>query len=451
MSTRPSLWNVRTGTFILVVATVYGAGALAAKGADAPSLDEIKTRLRQKREAIKSLYVETNAEWQSPLSVEEMRKLPNQWTFGGSRKEGQHFAFQGDKRYSRTLRPWAKMGSPPKPVEPPPPPPNAGPIQKEAYRQQKEMYEKMKAMSVGAPQVVMTAQDLIEVFNGKELWGRNATSTKGPDGKETENPAIVGADTPKNVSARIPPPAYLGNVGLAICGPDIATADPALQEMCYSNLLPELLEGWPYSVSGTEQVDGTPCVVLTGTRDRKVTVGQVTQGFKIHDKLWLDLQRGLALRKREWTTTLGKEVYRVVNTGFEELAPGLWLPKESESQSIAPADGAEYPEQVRGRPYLVQKCTLLKWSVNDVGDELFESPAKPGDLVLASGGPVHGLMPMPGQRRAPLPDQPKPASSLRRWLVWGCALILLLALPLLLLLRRRRGDQEQQRRSPPLA
>jgi hypothetical protein len=107
----------------------------------------------------------------------------------------------------------------------------------------------------------------------------------------------------------------------------------------------------------------------------------------MEDKLWLDLDRGLALRKREHKTSPGpKTAYRRVNSSFEEVAPGVWLPKESELQTVAPSDDPDFPEQYRGKPVVSSRTKVTKWVVNEVPDDLFDPLVKPGDQVLDERG-----------------------------------------------------------------
>ena len=173
---------------------------------------------------------------------------------------------------------------------------------------------------------------------------------------------------------RIWPPAYLGNAGLGVVS---STAGARLESQLHGHL-----SRWAYSISDKpEEFDGGKCLVLTGTYEETLSVGDVTEKVKVRDRLWLDLQRGLALRKRETSSRFEGRVTRILNSDFQEIAPGFWLPKSSEIQDLAPAAGAEYPEGCRGQSVLTTRIHLARCTVNDVPDLLFKAVIRPGDHV----------------------------------------------------------------------
>jgi len=81
-------------------------------------------------------------------------------------------------------------------------------------------------------------------------------------------------------------------------------------------------------------------------------------------------KHGLPIRQRE--TRFDGQFVRVVNSDYEEVIPGLWLPKQSRTQMYGPPDAAK---QVRERPVLTCNITLCFWLGNQIADEMF-------DLVL---------------------------------------------------------------------
>jgi hypothetical protein len=58
---------------------------------------------------------------------------------------------------------------------------------------------------------------------------------------------------------------------------------------------------------------GDALLLRLGIRMRGVRPCDVEEKFTTHDRLWLDLDRGLALRKREWTSTPGSQSLYLVN------------------------------------------------------------------------------------------------------------------------------------------
>jgi hypothetical protein len=89
------------------------------------------------------------------------------------------------------------------------------------------------------------------------------------------------------------------------------------------------------------------------------------------------LEHGLALRQRE--LRIDSSFTRVVNSGFQEMFSGLWLPKDSQTQRFAPP---EAPEQYRDRPAMIHHWRLIRALVNEVPDDLFEMAPKPGEEVV---------------------------------------------------------------------
>jgi hypothetical protein len=71
----------------------------------------------------------------------------------------------------------------------------------------------------------------------------------------------------------------------------------------------------------------------------------------------------------------------VVNSHFEQVEPGVWLPQEIELQSIAPTEGGDYPEQYRGKLVLSTRIKVTKRLVNRVSEDVFAPFVKPGDFV----------------------------------------------------------------------
>jgi hypothetical protein len=369
------------------IAVAVGLGASVALAGDVPSLDQIKARLKQQRERIQSLYAETKTETTSPPGLDRLRQLPGfEMSISFPTTEA-HFAFKGEKRYLRVLRPALTYDTRPAMKLPP----NATPFDKAMHKQRIETQTRAKAFGP-QPQGLMAlpAQDETKACNGTTCWFRRpGMERKLPDGKAEKSPTLVSLYPPEQFSRLVTGPAgYLTAIGLALGAPTAASRRSGSEKPPDFNLLPDVLERGRYKVQDAiERVDAANCVVLSGTVERTASVGDITQKFTMEDKLWLDLDRGLALRKREHKTSPGpKTAYRRVNSSFEEVAPGVWLPKESELQTVAPSDDPDFPEQYRGKPVVSSRTKVTKWVVNEVPDDLFDPLVKPGDQVLDERG-----------------------------------------------------------------
>jgi hypothetical protein len=114
-----------------------------------------------------------------------------------------------------------------------------------------------------------------------------------------------------------------------------------------------------------ELVDGAPCVVAA----------HPTRG-----KVWLDPTLGYALRLREVRDgASGVLSWRVHNSDFAEVLPGLWLPKVCRREVCGPPlASAPYA----GKPLLRYTYTVTRLTVNDVPDALFTLDIEPGLRVM---------------------------------------------------------------------
>lgn len=354
-------------------------GALLAAAAEPPSLDEIKTRLKEQRDKIESLYVETEIETTSPLSPEELRKLPGFQRHSRVPRAKEQFAFKHGKRYSRCQRFGIRSAPPsvPKLYA------DATPIEKalrEFYLEQEKSRKAREASLPPGPRPEMISHDQMEGLTSRAYWIRTISENKHPDGRvEKTQPSVsLWPPLPRSLGTH-----YLRYIGLAIPGPQIPGKTPRLPQD-FPSLLPELLERGPYSVQNEfEEVDGARCVVLVGTVERTSTVREATQKYTTRDKLWLDPDRGLALRKREQRTSPDrtKALRRTVNSNFEEVVPGIWFPRDSEHQTVVASDNPDYPEAYRGKTILSTRVKLTECVVNAVPDKVFEPYVKPGDVV----------------------------------------------------------------------
>ncbi|MHC4401847.1 MAG: linear amide C-N hydrolase, partial [Planctomycetota bacterium] len=318
----------------VVLATVF-AGA-SATAADVPSLEEIKAGLKRRHEKIRSLYVETVGETTSPFGPEELGRLRSHYKHWVGRKVEYHYAFQGEKRYSR---------------------------------EKKTMW----------------------AYNGTSVWTRRDDGeTVHPDGSvEKERRIVIISSPTRNIRFIYPNEWFAIHLGAAIAGPELSAKD-SMQDVFYYGSPPPPARR-TLTVSGQiDEVDGAKCAVVTGTIENTYTRDNETHKRVRYVKFWLDIERDLALRKWEETSAPGKEypkrLHRIVNSRFNEVEPGLWLPQELEVQRIAPAGEEEYPEQFRGKTILSNRIQVTKWIVNQVPDDVFDPYIKPGDDVRDSRG-----------------------------------------------------------------
>ena len=129
-----------------MIATFGALAAPVATAAEAPTLEEIKTCLRQQREKIESLYIEVKWEEKPCVELDVLLTLP-----GFTRKillmnDEVHFAMKGEKRYSRMLRSADEkylrpVGHVPKLH------PNASRLEKESHKQMMKSRERMKVLT----------------------------------------------------------------------------------------------------------------------------------------------------------------------------------------------------------------------------------------------------------------------------------------------------------------
>lgn len=105
-----------------------------------------------------------------------------------------------------------------------------------------------------------------------------------------------------------------------------------------------------------EAVDGFLCHVLD--RSNK-------------DVIWVDAEHGFGVRRRIYYQAPDMPLFETRIGGFEERAPGIWLPNKTVTTAYNPVDaGPEYRNTVR----VVRTNALLEYRSNDVPDDLFDVP-----------------------------------------------------------------------------
>lgn len=336
----PPVLSVRSRIVVLTLAAALLPLGLARAGAeDVPTLEEIEAGLTQRQHRIGSLYVETVGETSSPFGPDVLRQLPDDYRFRpGSGlsprpKVEYHYASKGEKRYSRKRRP-----------------------QESSYR------------------------DQMWAYNGTSVWVRHETVHPDGDAKK-DKPRVAILPPEKHMRFVYPEEWRALNVGVAIAGPDLAAKNP-WQDLFYFDAT-EPPQRQTFTVSDeVEQVDGARCVALAGTIEMNMTLEAGPKKLTRHVRFWLDLDRGLALRQWEESFLPGeKPRHRVVNSRFEEVEPGLWLPRRTEIQMIAPAEQEGVPDPYRGKLIFSTRIEVTRWIVGQVSDDVFDPSVEPGDDV----------------------------------------------------------------------
>jgi hypothetical protein len=209
------------------------------------------------------------------------------------------------------------------------------------------------------------AAEQMFVSNGKLQWERRAMDV----GKPSEL-FIHGADLSGGWGQ---PLYYLTTIGWSIPDPTERNAERVRSQ--HMNCLPDLFAAEPYTIAkDVAVVEGARCVVLRGHREVKVYVaGGGRKPQPLRDTIWLDLDRGLAIKQRD--NVIGTEhVTRTICGDFVEILPGLWFPKSVVMQDLVPASG---PAEYRGKPMRLSDMKLTKWVVNQVPDDLFDIVPRP--------------------------------------------------------------------------
>ena len=367
---------------IILGATALAAGLtawLTARGADTPEALEIKARLLRQAQRIQSLDVSFKLEAKTPLKPEQlvaMSEFRNQLSLP---QDEWRIAFKGTKRYSRQiqpermnrLRPADEYGLiPPQPVDP-----KATAWVRDNQRKLIEQYEHVIAEAKARkarghsprprdPNVRgLMERDVTRAFNGHALWMRRPRSEKVIDYQ------IWPASSEANwfqVSA------YQSAVGLFVPDP---TAKPIVRKTQAMFQVAEWVKEHSYEFEEkTDVVDGSTCVVLKGSLNSilqpAMFVGNLT------DRIWLDRDHGLALRRREWARD-GQVQMRWENSELREVEPGLWLPTHCRHDAFA----EDAPPEWKGKSVMTEEIRVEKIEINRVTDDLFDMTPQKGDHI----------------------------------------------------------------------
>jgi hypothetical protein len=355
--------------------------AMAARFAQAESEEAraVKAQFARQFERIKCLEVSFKLETKSNLSPEKLRAIPEHMNQLFLPLDEWHVAFKGDKRYSRQIQPERIKYLAPVDENglyiPPDPAADAPPLIKENQKTLKEQYDRaianmkaLEARGVRAPKQdpsirPLSERDVTRAFNGRTLWVKQPTLPKGD-----RYQVWTTASKPNFFQVS----AYLASVGLHVPDPmggdDVRKAQAMFQVASW-------IKDRSYEVEPkTEVVDGSTCVILKGSLNSILQPGFFVGDLT--DRLWLDRDHGLVLRKREMARD-GKVTNRWVNTNLKEVEPGIWLPMTTRQDQFP----ARPIPELNGKPVLIEETRVQSLTVNKVPDERFDMTPKQGDTI----------------------------------------------------------------------
>jgi hypothetical protein len=225
-----------------------------------------------------------------------------------------------------------------------------------AFKGRKQYWRKIDFIGRDGPLPKTPSEDRTMAFNGRYAW---CSAHSAPCDEYLKVWALNDLQFFQSE--------YLMSVGLRY--PDQTVSEKTRRAMCQQMwLLPDAFELHPYQLSErTERIDGARCLGLEASW-KSPTDQEVT----ITDRLWLDLDHGLAVRRRNqlFNGQLGEHW---LTFRLQEVVPGYWLPRETWWHRVAPRTA---PEDWKGKFAISYHMTVLEWSANDVKDALFEIPVR---------------------------------------------------------------------------
>ncbi len=213
---------------------------------------------------------------------------------------------------------------------------------------------------------------MTRAFNGHTLWMRRPRSEKVIDYQ------IWPASSEANW---FQPSAYQTAAGLFVPDP---TANSMARKVQAMFQMAEWVKEHSYELEEkTDVIDGSTCVVLKGSLNSilqpAMFVGNLT------DRIWLDRDHGLALRRREFSRN-GQVQMRWENSELREVEPGVWLPTLCRHHAFA--DDA--PPEWKGKPVMTEEVRVQKIEINRVTDDLFDMTPQKGDHIEDLRGILRG-------------------------------------------------------------
>jgi hypothetical protein len=367
------------GSTLLGMAVSATAFSNSLAGDESDEAKRIKAEFMKQAERIESLDVRYKLDTTSPLTADELLALPGFQNQIFLPKDEWREAFKGDKRYRRQIQP-ERMDLLVKPDEfglfPPKDLPADAP--EEMKRNQKELQAQhdravahmraMKARGVAAPQRdpairLPSERDVTWGYNGRTLWRKSGL---GPESFEYQVWSAKSRPNWFQVGA------YLSSVGLHV--PDPAGSADAVRSQALLDLRQQLKNSSYELEPQTEVVDGSTCVILKGTLDARPD--PVAGRVDLSDRIWLDRDHGLVVRKREMARD-GVVMNRIATSKLKEVQPGLWLPMVCTRDTFSP----NAPVAKRDRPILTETVTVESLEINNVADDLFDMTPQKKDTI----------------------------------------------------------------------
>ena len=300
-------------------------------------------------------------------------------------KDEWHEAFKGQKRFQRQmqkekvipLRPADEFGlTPVAPVDPKSPP-LVQRNQKELIKGHERMVALMKAQKArgGPPRYAFDNQpdrDITRAFNGRTLWMRNAPSDKA---------AAYQVWSPTSKVNWFQATPYALATGLHV--PDPTARFMVRQVQAMFRVADWASDNGYQPEDKTEVVDGSTCIVLKGSLNSLLQPGMIVGNLT--NRIWLDRDHGLALRKREMARN-GRVAMRWINTELREVEPGLWLPFHCRQEQYA----EDAPPEWKDKPVMIEEIRVTKLEVNKVSDDLFDMTPRKSDRIEDLRGVITG-------------------------------------------------------------
>jgi hypothetical protein len=350
---------------------------LAVRGAESPESREVKSRLRRQAHRLESLEVTYKLETTSPLEPNQLVALPRFHNQLFLPNDEWHEAFKGPKRFQRQilpehvkyLRPTDEFGlTPPTPVDPKAPAP--------VRENQKKLIAEYERVTAGIkagqargisyprrdPDVrPLSERDTTRAYNGRTLWMRHPSTPKADS-------YLVWPPTSEPNWFQATP--YAQSTGLHVTDPTGKSMAVKAQAMFQ---VAEWVGRPGYQLDEkTDLVDGATCLVLRGSLNSllqpSVVAGELT------DRIWLDRDHGLAVRKREFARD-GRLGMRWTNSELKEVEPGLWLPMQCRQETF----DDDAPQEWKEKAVLIQEIRVSRIEVNKVSDDLFDMTPRKGD------------------------------------------------------------------------
>jgi hypothetical protein len=360
----------------LAVAGLAAVGA--SRAAESDKARAIKDEFRRNVEKIKSLDVSYQLDTTTDLPAEKLRSIPQYQNQMFLPKDEWRVAFSGPKRYSRHIQPEQvkllveldEFGLFPPPEPRADDPPAIRENQKKLRAEYDRAIARMKGNAArGIPVQKRKARDVLSLepdvtygYNGRAAW------RKRPSSPNADSYLIWPSGKPANWFQGT---GYLAAIGLHTPDP---TGIPEAKKSQGMFQLAELINNGTYDLEPmTEVVDGSTCLILAGNPSSLVEPG-VGIG-KLSDRIWLDRDHGLVLRKREMAAD-GKVAWRWTTSDLKEIEPGIWFPMSTRNEHFhrgAPDLG--------DKPAMVEAIKVKSLTINKVPDSLFDMTPRQGDRI----------------------------------------------------------------------